>query len=76
MADAMAIKARQVLAQLFSSFADVTYLAINTFFKVFDSKVSDTLQYDSELWGLKHMSSIEKVQVHYCKRVLNVKTMQ
>jgi len=64
MAEAMALKAKRVLAHLFCFFYELTCLPVRTFFKVFDSKISSVLLYVSDIWGLHPMQCIEKVNVY------------
>ena len=71
MAEAMSTKAKCVLAQILNTFSELHYVPYHTFFKVFDSKISSILLYGSEIWGLKHMSCIEKIHIYACKRYLN-----
>ena len=72
MAESMSNKAQRVLAHLFSSFSELSYLPAKTFFKVFDAKVCTVMLYGSEIWGLKYMSCIENIQLYACKRLLGV----
>ena len=72
MADAVATKAKRVLNYIFSSFYELSCIPVNTFFKVFDSKISSVLLYGSEIWGLQYMHCIENVHVQACKRLLGL----
>ena len=72
MAEMSSVKAKKVLMYIFSSFVKLPYIPVNTFFKVFDSKVCPVMLYGSEIWGLQYMNCIEQVQLYACKRLLNV----
>ena len=72
MAESASIKAKRVLAYLLNSFNEFSYIPVKTFFKVFDAKVCSILFYGSEIWGLKPINCIEKLQTYACKRLLNV----
>ena len=72
MAESASTKAKRVLAYLFNSFNESSYIPVKTFFKVFDAKVCSFLFYGSEIWGLKPINCIEKLQTYACKRLLNV----
>ena len=67
----MSIKEQPVLAHLFNSFNELSYICVNTFFKVFDAKVCAIMLYGSEIWGLKPMACIENIQMYTYKRFLN-----
>ena len=72
MAEAASIKAKKVLIYLFSTFNKMSYIPVNTFFKVFDTRICPVMLYESELWGLQYMNCIEHVQIYACKRLLNI----
>ena len=72
MAEAASIKAKKVLMYLFSTFNKMLYIPVNTFFKVFDTRICPVMLYGSELWGLQYMNCIEHVQIYACKRLLNI----
>ncbi len=48
------------------------YMPVNLLFRIFDTKVKPILLYGSEIWGVRKCEEIEKIQVRYCKIVLNV----
>ena len=48
------------------------YIPVNTFVKVFETKICPVLLNGSELWGLQYMNCIEHVQIYACKRLLNI----
>ena len=73
MAEAMSVKGKKVLNGILSSFSNFSYVHYKTFLKVFDMKVCPVLLYGSELWGLQKITCYEQLQVHACKRFLNVK---
>ena len=42
-----------------------------TFFKIFDTNVSQILFFGCDLWGPNIMTVVENVQINACKRFLN-----
>ena len=45
----------------------------NTMLLLFDTYVSSVLNYGCEIWGFHKATEVEKVQLEFCKRILNVK---
>lgn len=42
--------------------------------KLFDSLVAPILTYSSEIWGFENKSNIEKIQLQFCKKILNLRS--
>ena len=73
MADAMSAKAKKATITMFNSLHQFSCLPYDTFFKLFDTKISPIMLYGSELWALNNVNCIEKLHLYACKRFLNVK---
>ena len=52
---------------------NLSNLSYETFFKIFDTKISPVLLYGSEVWGFYKSKAIELVHLYACKRFLGVK---
>ena len=48
-------------------------LSLKTQCQLFDAFVSSILNYSAEVWGYTKSKDIERIQLKYCKRILNVK---
>ena len=49
-------------------------LPIDLQLKLFDSLVSPILLYSCEIWGYENTKIIETIQLHFCKKILNVRS--
>ena len=68
MAEAMSSKAKRVLVSLLSSLHNYMPLSYETYFKIFDTKITSILLYGSELWGYENRVCIEQIHTYACKR--------
>jgi hypothetical protein len=73
MAEDKAIKAKKVFNHIVSSLNNLTCIPYQTFFKIFDVKVSPVLLYGCEIWGTGNISCTEYIHKYACKRFLYVK---
>ena len=72
MAEDLASKAKRVLVTLLNSLCEYGTMPKTVFFKLFDVKISPILLNGWEVWGVKHLECIERVQYYLCKRYMNV----
>lgn len=71
MAEENAIKAKKALIVLLISILPLASLNSDSFFKIFDTKISPIMLYGSELWGMFDIHAIENIQTYACKRFLH-----
>ena len=68
MAEAMSYKAKRILVSLLSSLYNYLPLSYQSYFKIFDTKISSVLLYGAELWGVENMQCVESIHIYACKR--------
>lgn len=68
----LASKGKKAVFNLNRLLQQMKTISVDTFFKIFDSKVQSILLYSSEIWGLNRLDSIEKVHLQACKHFLGV----
>ncbi|XP_071104703.1 uncharacterized protein [Haliotis cracherodii] len=68
-----AMQAKKILMGILHSLKTFTDLSYQTFFKIFDTKITPILLYGAEVWGHTEYRTIELVHLYACKRFLGVK---
>ena len=68
-----ATQAKKVFVCIFRNLKILGNIPYQSFFKIFDAKVLPILLYGSEVWGLQHFDTIEKIHLYVCKKYLGVK---
>ena len=52
---------------------NVVSISPRHYLQLFDKLVRPILQYSCEVWGFAHAQVIERLHLHFCKRILGVK---
>ena len=66
-------QANKALFQLYKKLYSFSNLNVSTILDLFDKFVSPVLNYACEVWGFHTAPDIERVHLHFCKRILGVK---
>ena len=63
-------KAIRLVKTMRSLFNKYEIISPNIAFRIFDVKIKPMIMYGSEVWGVGYFSSIENIQIQFCKAFL------